>query len=74
MSGNASYLSAQPGFLQGPQRKAAPPANWFQRFWSEQITHPAKIWGNVSVAWSISFFALGILFVRKAGHVLAPVF
>lgn len=66
--------SAQPGFLQGPPRGGAPPATWFQRFWAEEIVNPTKIWGNISVAWSVSFFALGIVFVRKLGWVLAPVF
>lgn len=36
--------------------------------------HPAKFWGNMSLAWSVGFFALGVLFVRKAGHLLAPTF
>ena len=36
--------------------------------------HPGKIWGNVSVAWGVAFFAMGIVFARKAGFLLAPVF
>ena len=68
--------SAQPGFLHsGGRRGGAPaPRTWFQRFWSEEIMHPSKFWGNVSVAWGVAFFAMGIVFARKAGFLLAPVF
>ncbi|KOS14843.1 hypothetical protein Malapachy_0788 [Malassezia pachydermatis] len=70
-----SYLSAQPGFLNSSaSRRPLVQPTWYQRFWSEEIMHPAKFWGNMSVAWSVSFFALGVLFVRKAGWFLAPSF
>lgn len=36
--------------------------------------HPAKFWGNMSVAWSVGFFALGVLFFRRAGTILLPMF
>lgn len=45
-----------------------------QRFWVEEVMHPAKFWGNMTVVWSMGFFALGVLFVRKAGWILAPTF
>ena len=67
--------SAQPGFLNSSvSRRAAVQPSWIQRFWAEEIMHPTKFWGNMSLAWSVSFFALGILFVRKAGFLLSPTF
>lgn len=69
--------SAQPGFLNGgaaSRRAPQPTRNWLQRFWREEIANPNKFWGNVAVSWSVGFFALGVLFMRKAGWVLAPVF
>ncbi|WFD22929.1 hypothetical protein MEQU1_001610 [Malassezia equina] len=72
----ASYLSAQPGFLNAPGngRRAGVQPTWMQRFWVEEVMHPAKFWGNMTVVWSVGFFALGVLFVRKAGWILAPTF
>ncbi|WFD40065.1 uncharacterized protein MJAP1_003049 [Malassezia japonica] len=73
MSG--SYLSAQPGFLNNnASRRPEEPQSWLARFWAEEFSNPAKLWGNLSVAWSVGFFALGVVFVRKAGWILAPAF
>lgn len=68
--------SAQPGFLNAPGngRRAGVQPTWMQRFWVEEVMHPAKFWGNMTVVWSMGFFALGVLFVRKAGWILAPTF
>lgn len=73
--GDTHTRSAQPGFLNSSvSRHASIQPTWFQRFWSEEIMHPAKFWGNMSVAWSVSFFALGVLAFRRFGYLLAPVF
>lgn len=67
--------SAQPGFLNSSVSRHAPiQPSWLQRFWAEEIMHPAKFWGNMSVAWSVGFFALGVLFFRRAGAILLPMF
>ncbi|WFD01796.1 hypothetical protein MOBT1_000474 [Malassezia obtusa] len=68
-----SYLSAQPGFLNSG-RRPQPPQSWLVRWWREEITNPNKFWGNVAVGWSVAFFGLGVIFMRKAGWLLAPVF
>ncbi|PKI85150.1 hypothetical protein MVES1_001290 [Malassezia vespertilionis] len=74
MSQQGSYLNAKSGFLQAPRGAAGQPSSWFQRFWAKEILDPAKLIGNATMVWGVSFFALGILFFRKAGFVLVPAF
>ncbi|WFD30094.1 hypothetical protein MSPP1_001110 [Malassezia sp. CBS 17886] len=70
-----SYLSAQPGFLNAPSaRPNGAPTSWLGRLWAQEIANPAKIWGNVALAWNIGFFALSVLFVRRAGFMITPTF
>lgn len=76
VSGIAAHpSSAQQGFLNNPSRRPQQPQpSWLVRWWREEITNPAKFWSNVAVGWSVAFFGLGVLFMRKAGWMLAPVF
>ncbi|PWN53329.1 hypothetical protein IE53DRAFT_384175 [Violaceomyces palustris] len=70
-----SYLSAQPGFLNSSSGRVPKQSqSWLARFIQEEITHPEKRAGNLSIAWGITVFAAGIIFVRKAGDLITPVF
>jgi hypothetical protein len=36
--------------------------------------NPSRFWGNMSLLWSVGFFAVGVFVVRRAGWLFAPTF
>ncbi|EPQ28743.1 uncharacterized protein PFL1_03546 [Pseudozyma flocculosa PF-1] len=74
---NDSYLSAQPGFLTSPSGAGGAqkrPRSWFSHFLATQVLAPEHRVGNLSILWGLSVFTAGIVFVRKAGDLITPVF
>ncbi|KAN0063143.1 hypothetical protein ACQY0O_004307 [Thecaphora frezii] len=76
-----SYLSAQPGFLTSnpPSSAASARGNgkkpfWIIHFLRTQLFTPEYRMGNISILWGVSVFTAGIVFVRKAGDLITPVF